>query len=152
LADNTRSRPNFRIADNTPQQNAARMSEPDRLAQSEKTPSAKPRMPRIESLPKIALFSLVGALPAEAVNFWIFTPPIDVGLPPDAPWYEKLIAFQWVVFHLPGMYLSDWLTGHDGLVIFVCGYLDTAVFLALATILFKWTRHLVKKRLAKSDA
>lgn len=100
---------------------------------------------------KIALISLAAAIPAEAVNFWLFPFPIDVGLPDDATWYEKLIGFQWVILHLPGLYLTRWLTGHPSFVIFVCGYLDTALLFTAASFCFNWIFHLARRNSTKTS-
>jgi hypothetical protein len=44
-------------------------------------------MAAMKSSIKIAFLA---ALPIEALNFWIAPFPIDVGYPPDTPWYLNL--------------------------------------------------------------
>ena len=104
--------------------------------------------------------ALLAALAIEAINFWLLAPPIDVGYPPGSPWYINLIGFQWVIVHLPGLRLLDWLERVSGcqqlnivmgcrrvdiFVLFVSGYLDTALLLIAVIFGFRWIPHLARR-------
>lgn len=105
---------------------------------------------------KVAKIALVVAIPIEIANFFLAGFPLDIGFEPADPWYDKVIGYQWLVLHFPGVMLVRWLDG-TGLrkwfgsripwmsletlyhsVLFVSGYLDT-IFLVLAGLLaFRW--------------
>jgi hypothetical protein len=98
----------------------------------------------------VVLLAAIVAIPIEAVNFWLLPFPIDVGLPDDASWYQNLIGSQWVIVHLPGLRSIDWFNrmgfrGHDGLIVFVSGYLDTVLLLIVCILAFRWLRQLARK-------
>jgi hypothetical protein len=109
---------------------------------------------------KRILIGLLAALPTEAVNFWLLPPPIDVGFPPGTPWYINLIGFQWVVLHFPGLLLLDRLERVVGcqqlnivmgcrrvdvFVLFVSGYVVTALLLIAVILGFRRIPHLVRR-------
>jgi hypothetical protein len=104
--------------------------------------------------------ALLAALAVETINFWVLAPPIDVGYPPGTPWYINLIGFQWVILHLPGLRSLDWLERVFGcqqrnivmgcrrvdiLVLFVSGYLDTALLLIAVVLGFRWIPLLARR-------
>jgi hypothetical protein len=74
------------------------------------------------------------ALPGEIINSFCM-PPLDVDFPSDAPWYAKAVALEWVILHLPGLWLTAWLSIFNSKfflpILFACGYLTTAVLLFL---------------------
>ena len=97
--------------------------------------------------PKIVIV-LLAALPIELANLFLLTPPLDVGYPPNTPWYIQLLAFQWAVLHYLGMLSLDWFEKVSGCyqlnivggcdrvnmaVLFASGYLTT-VLLALTVM------------------
>lgn len=87
---------------------------------------------------KRVIIALVAALPIELVNFFLFPAPIDVGPAPDASLFERFMFTQWVLLHLPGMWLSDWFDpdgrrGATDFIFLLSGYIDTAL-LILAVI------------------
>ena len=84
---------------------------------------------------KIAL-SLLLALPIEGVNFPFNGLALDPGNFYELPWYKQLIGLEWGVLHAPGILAIDWvsrigITGHDGLIMLITGYLVTAVLIAV---------------------
>ncbi len=91
---------------------------------------------------------LVVALGIELVNFFRLAFPIDVGYPPDTPWYIQTIGLQWLGLHFLGLYSLPWfekLAGCnqlnvvmgcrrvDNLVLFAGGYLTTALLIFAST-------------------
>jgi hypothetical protein len=52
------------------------------------------------------VLSLAIAVPFEILSLALATPPLDVGLADDATWYQTLLAGQWAILHLPGIWLS----------------------------------------------
>jgi hypothetical protein len=94
----------------------------------------------------LALSTLLFALVIEAVNLYVFMPPLDVDSPPNMPWYARLIQFQWVIIHLPGIWTWHWVEslrvrGYDLPILFTGGYLSTTLLLLALSYLF---RRLVK--------
>jgi hypothetical protein len=100
---------------------------------------------------KAVLRALGAALPVELVNFFVFMPPIDVGIPDDAPFYTKLLGFQWAVLHYPGLRLTSqldpygkafppffWLLG---------GYVDTALLILACILAFHGMRRFIGPRI-----
>jgi hypothetical protein len=97
--------------------------------------------------------ALLAALAIEAVNFWLLAPPIDVGYPPDTPWYINVLGLQWVILHLPGLRSLDWFERVSGCrqlnlvmgcrrvdtwVLFVSGYLATALLIITLIFAYRW--------------
>jgi hypothetical protein len=91
---------------------------------------------------------LLAALPIELVNFFLLAFPIDVGYPPNIPWYIQLIGVQWIALHVLGLFSLSWFEKTfgchqlnivmacrrvDTVVLFVGGYLTT-VLLAFAVM------------------
>jgi hypothetical protein len=102
------------------------------------------------------LFGLVAAIPIEAVNFWVFPFPIDVGLPDNATLLQKMLGAQWLMIHWPSFLLAGWFdqigfSGHANLVLLFGGYLDTALLIIAGTLCFQWIRHLAGKYAAKQN-
>lgn len=104
--------------------------------------------------------ALLAALAVEAINFWFLIPPIDVGYAPGTPWYVSLIGFQWSILHFPGLYLLDSLERVSGCrqpdivmacrqvdtwVLFVSGYLSTALLAVAAVLGFRWISQSARK-------
>ena len=53
--------------------------------------------------------ALIVSLVIELVNWFVFPFPIDVGYPPDTPWYWQVVGFQWLALHSVGLRSSDWI-------------------------------------------
>jgi len=102
----------------------------------------------------------MAALLVELVNFFFLTPPIDVGYEPNTPWYIQLIGFQWVALHFLGLYCLSWFETifrcHqlnvvmgckqvDVVVLFVGGYLTTALLAFAVTYGFRQVSRLRRK-------
>jgi hypothetical protein len=86
--------------------------------------------------------ALLAALPIELVNFFLLAFPIDVGYPPNTPWYIQLIGSQWVALHLLGLFSLSWFEKifgcHQLNIIMGCKRVDTVVLFAggyLTTVL-----------------
>jgi hypothetical protein len=102
---------------------------------------------KIVAMKRPILFALLLAIPVEVVNFFFLAFPIDVGLPEDASWLEKLAGSQWVILHLPGLRLLDWfdrmgLSRLGIFAVFASGYLDTVLVLIVGIFAFRWFRRL----------
>ena len=77
--------------------------------------------------------ALITAAPIALLNL----PPtfaIDVGLAPDANWFDRFIADEWVVIHWPGLWLTrfDPYYNHfsfDVFLVFLSGYVEWAMLL-----------------------
>jgi hypothetical protein len=92
------------------------------------------------------MFALVAAIMIEALNLKFVVVPIDVGLPDDAPLYAKLLAAQWVYLHYLGLLLTSPFSSSAIFkrlfypVLFVSGYLETALLLIAGVLIFRWIR------------
>ena len=105
---------------------------------------------------KAAKIAFVVAIPIEIANFFMAGFPLDTGFEPADPWHDKVIGYQWLFLHFPGVAMVAWLddTGFGKWLVarikwmslgtlyesifFLCGYIDT-VLLTLAVILaFRW--------------
>jgi hypothetical protein len=80
------------------------------------------------------LIALLVAIPIEALNFWVFMPPLDVDTTPGPHWYNTAIAFEWIILHLPALRVSGWLEdmglrGNLLVTLFAGGYLTTALLI-----------------------
>jgi hypothetical protein len=87
--------------------------------------------------------ALIAALPIEVANFYLVSFPIDTGLEPNTAWDIKVIAYQWLYIHLPGFLLIRGMQDSEihkvgNLILFVGGYLDTAVLIFLGLLLSRW--------------
>jgi len=87
--------------------------------------------------------ALIVALPIEIANFCLAGFPIDTGLDPDTKWYEAVIAYQNLYMHAPGWSLISRMQGAQihkfgNAILFVCGYLDTAILIFIGLLLIKW--------------
>jgi hypothetical protein len=104
---------------------------------------------------------LLAALAIELVNWFLLAFPIDVGYPPDTPWYIQLIGIQWVALHRFGLFSLVWfekLAGcHqfnvvmgcqrvDTVVLFAGGYLTTALLIFAIMFGFQQALRLLRKR------
>jgi hypothetical protein len=84
---------------------------------------------------KVLLVVMKVTLPVELVNFFLFMPPLDVGLPENAPWYSKLLFYQWGALHFPGIHLMNGIDPYykvlplDLFVWFLSGYIETALLI-----------------------
>lgn len=107
-----------------------------------------------------AVIVVLAAFVIESINFFFLFFPLDVGLPPNSPWYIQVIGFQWVVLHFPGLYFLDWFEKIfgcnrlnavmgcrrvDSVVIFVGGYLATVLLAFAVTYGFQWILRLQRK-------
>ncbi|HTX40978.1 MAG TPA: hypothetical protein VMD25_04060 [Acidobacteriaceae bacterium] len=97
---------------------------------------------------KAALASGIAAIPFEFLSCWLGAFPLDIGLPPGAPWWRQIAATEWTLIHLPGLKLLLWLQLDRYPVwgmftIVASGYVDTALclFLAIlfASLVRRWT-------------
>lgn len=101
-------------------------------------------------MPSALKIALISAAPLELINFFVVGYPADPRSVSSASQYP-VVALQWYVFHLPGIIASDrfvFLREHgrlDSLVLFLAGYLGTAIF--LASII--WLVHLAHTALRK---
>jgi len=89
------------------------------------------------------LIALIVALPLEIANFSLAGFPIDTGLEPDTSWYEKVIAYQNLYLHIPGWLLISRMQDSQiqkvgNPILFVSGYLDTAILIFASLLLFRW--------------
>jgi len=96
------------------------------------------------------VFALALAVPIELLNFFVFPYPIDVGLPDDASWLQRLVGAQWIVLHWPGLRLLEWLgaVGGQRLAIpglFASGYIDTVMVILASALFVMWLRRLASK-------
>jgi len=108
------------------------------------------KLPSKSALP----WGFVVAIPLELANFWLAMPPIDVGFAANTRWYEYVLAVEWVILHLPGLLVSGWfeqrgLGRYDAFLLFACGYLDTALLIALGIVSFRFIRRIIKRRSRK---
>lgn len=105
---------------------------------------------------KFAKIALAVAIPIEIANFFLAGFPLDTGFEPADPWYDKVIGYQWLVLHFPGVMLVGWLdrTGLGKwlvarikwmsletlyhLVLFVSGYFDTILLVLAGLLAFRW--------------
>jgi hypothetical protein len=100
---------------------------------------------------------LLAALLIELVNFFFLGFPIDVGFPPNTPWYIQLIGLQWLALHFLGLFCLSWFEKVFGcrqlnivmgckqvdiVVLFVGGYLTTALLALAVTYGFEQVRRL----------
>jgi hypothetical protein len=91
---------------------------------------------------------LFAAFAIEAANFFLLTPPIDVGYESGTPLYIQLIGFQWAILHIVGLRTMSWFEHVAGCgqgnvvgscgrvdvtVLFLGGYLSTALLLGAIT-------------------
>ncbi|WP_211256091.1 hypothetical protein [Edaphobacter aggregans] len=99
---------------------------------------------------------LLAALLIELVNFFVLCGfPIDVGYPPNTPWYIQLIGLQWLALHLVGLFSLSWFERIfgcsqlnivmgckqvDTVVLFAGGYLTTVLLAFAATYDFQHIR------------
>jgi hypothetical protein len=106
----------------------------------------------------------VAAIPIEIANFFLAGFPLDTGFEPADPWYAKVIGYQWLVLHFPGVMLVGWVNGtrlgrqlvarikwispetlYD-LVLFVSGYLDTTLIVLAGLLAFRWWARRLEER------
>ena len=92
--------------------------------------------------------ALLLAIPLELANLYLATPPLDVGLDPNAGLAERLLAFQWVALHLaslPLLWRMDRAVFSGGAmetVLFAGGYFETALLIFSVTLGLRWLRQL----------
>ena len=106
-------------------------------------------------------FALIAAIPVEAANSLFGGFPIDVGLPPDASVWVKVVAYQWLYMHYPGLMLvtSDYFEklpqkveeplGY--FILTISGYTETVFLFLMATFLFKILRRLAGNSATKAS-
>jgi hypothetical protein len=103
-------------------------------------------MIRMRKLVKIALIvaapiALLNAMPTFA---------IDVGLPPDANWFQQFIASEWVIMHWPGLWLThfdpyDHFKALDYSAVVLSGYIEWALLLFAGFYAFVGLRSLARE-------
>lgn len=99
------------------------------------------------STPKLALIT---AIPIEIINFFIVGYPAGPRSLSRASQYPA-VALQWYVFHLPGIVASDrsvFLRQHGGLdngVLFIAGFVCTAIFLLFIVWLLRLAASALRK-------
>jgi hypothetical protein len=97
-------------------------------------------------------FALLVAIPLEVVNLLLAGFPLDTGFAASTHWYHKVIAYQWLFLHCPGVLLLirlsnagyetlslrwiDW-PSLQRLVLFVSGYLDTVLLILAVNFGFR---------------
>lgn len=91
--------------------------------------------------------ALLAALPVEFVNLFVLLPPIKgyaVGHPTT---FERIRDIEWGILQWPGAHLLPWALDipHVGLflgflVMFVSGYLDTALLVLAGIYAFRYFR------------
>ncbi len=99
--------------------------------------------------------ALIAALLIEALNLRFVVVPIDVGLPEDATLWERILADQWVYLHYAGLLM---ITSMDRLslqryaypILYVTGYLETALLLVFGILIFRLWRHLLRRHVKES--
>lgn len=94
-----------------------------------------------DAMMKLAIrLALLAGLLLELANFYLAMPPFDVGLPADASFVERLLAFQWGALHFPGLLLLDpmeragFSTMTMRIVLFASGYFETALLIFAALL------------------
>jgi hypothetical protein len=97
---------------------------------------------RVRFAAKAGLTSALVAMPVEWVNYKYFAFPIDVGYE-NPTWFQQVTGTEWVLLHLPGLWLAGWLDGrghHQWIVpvMLFSGYLDTLVVLLLTSLAVRW--------------
>jgi hypothetical protein len=92
--------------------------------------------------------ALIAAAPIAVLNL---PPPfaIDVGLAPDANWFEQFIAGEWVVMHWLGLWLTrfDPYYNHfslDIFLVFLSGYVEWILLLTAMFYAFTGARRLAR--------
>jgi len=93
--------------------------------------------------------ALLAALPVEIANYLFVTVPIDAPSPPESG-LQSFLAAEWAYFHLPGLLTLGWFHrggfGHvDGAVLFVSGYLTTALTILLCVFAFNLLKRLASR-------
>lgn len=101
------------------------------------------------------------ALVIELANWFFLHFPIDVGYPPNTPWFIRLIGVQWISLHSLGFFFLVWFEkiagchqDHvvmgcqrvDTLVLFVGGFLNTALLVFVFTFCFEEALRLLQQR------
>ena len=91
--------------------------------------------------------ALLAALPVEFVNFFVLLPPIKGYTEGHPTSLEQLRDIEWTILHWPGSLLLPWALDvpHIGLlfgflVMFLSGYLDTALLIIAGIYGFRWLR------------
>jgi hypothetical protein len=107
----------------------------------------------MSTLKKSILIALVIAIPVELVNFFFFAFPIDVGLSDDAPWYAQALGAEWVLLHLPGLWLARWFDPYASsaalrVILLLSGYVDTSLLFIAGILIFCLVRRRAQRRSA----
>ena len=101
--------------------------------------------------------ALVAAFPVELVNYFVVRYPAGSHLPVREDWFQA-VAAQWYMFHLPGVFaLNEFgvlrnsrLLGHA--VLFLSGWIDTAILLFLALLLVEVALGIIRELIRKPNA
>jgi hypothetical protein len=94
-------------------------------------------------------FALLAALPLEVANYLFVTIPVE-GPAPAETGLRSFLAAEWTYFHLPGLLTLGWfhragLPRIDGAVLFVSGYLTTALTILLCLFAFNLLKRLARR-------
>jgi hypothetical protein len=105
---------------------------------------------------KVVKTAFVVAIPVEIANLFMAMAPLDTGFAPGDPWSDKVLGYEWLVMHYPGVILAAWLddTGFekwlvarinwmssatlDESIFFLCGYIDTALLILAVILALRW--------------
>jgi hypothetical protein len=99
----------------------------------------------------ILIALLVAAVPIEVVNLLYATPPLDVDSVVPDNFYAQFLSVEWLVLHLPTLRVLGWVEERTSFrpqfaaVLFIGGYLSTALLLILMFLGFLWLRSLAAK-------
>jgi len=100
--------------------------------------------------------ALVAALPLELVNYFVVGYPASSHLPVREELFQA-VAAQWYMFHLPGVLTLNELgvlrnsrfLGHA--VLFLSGWIDSAVLLVLIMLLVQVTLGVIRESIGKRN-
>jgi hypothetical protein len=104
--------------------------------------------------------AFIAAIPVEAANFWFASHfPIDVGIPPDASVWVRLVLTQSLFMHYPVFLLIGWFDELPAkiqaplfdLCLAVCGYAETVLLFLAAAFVFTCLRRLTGKLTARPN-
>ncbi len=101
------------------------------------------------------LIALLAAVPIEVLNLSYATPPLDVDSQVPDNFYAQFLGVEWLVLHLPTLRVLGWVEERTSLrpqsmpVLFIGGYLSTALLLILMFLGFLWIRSLTAKHLTR---
>jgi len=98
--------------------------------------------------------ALVAAFPVELVNYFVVRYPAGNHLPVREDWFQA-VAAQWYTFHLPGVFALNAFSVLRNVrflthaVLFLSGWIDTAILLFLILLLVELTLGIVRELIRK---